>query len=115
MDPDLSKIFEAKEFKKGDIILQQNDKVDGLYVIKSGKVDVERDGEIIATLEAGDFFGEMGLLLHERRSATIKVTSDELSTYFLSKEIYAEVKDELGEDVVEKALQRYSETYKKYI
>ena len=50
-------------------------------------------------------------MLHERRSATIRVVSDDLSTYFLSKEAFEEVKDELGEELIEKTLQRYSETY----
>lgn len=115
MDPKLSDLCEVKEFKKGDIILRQEDKVDGMYVIKSGKVDVLRDNEVIASLEDGDYFGEMGLLLHERRSATVRAMSDTLSTYFLSKEDFEKVKEELGEDLIDKALKRYSETYKKYV
>lgn len=115
MDPILLEICEIKEFKKGDSILCQDDKSDGMYIIRSGKVEVERDGKIIGTLGDGDFFGAMSLFLHERRSANIRVLSDTLSTYFLSKIAFEEVKDELGEEVIGKVLQRYSETYKKYI
>ncbi len=112
MDEILLEVCENRDFKKDDIIFSQKDKADGMYIIKSGKVDVERDYEVIATLEDGDCFGEMGIMLHEKRSATIRVVSDNLSTYFLSKVAYEEVKDEMGEDVTEKALQRYSQTYK---
>jgi len=112
MDEILLEVCENKDFKKGDVIFNQEDKADGMYVIKSGKVDVERDDMVIATLEDGDFFGEMGLMLNEKRSATIRAVSDNLFTHFLSKVAYAEVKNELGAEVTEKALQRYSQTYK---
>lgn len=110
MDPELLKIFEVKDFKKGDIILHQDDKADGMYIIKSGKVEVERDDKVLAAMGEGDFFGIMGLMLHEKRSATVRVVSDDLSAYFLSKEAYEDVKDELGEEI-DKALKRYGETY----
>lgn len=115
MEQDLSEIFEPKEFKKGDVIIHQDDETNGMYVIKSGEVEVDRDDEVIANLEEGDFFGAMGLFLHEKRSATITAISDMVSTYFLPREKFEEVKGELGEEVMEKALQRYTETYKKYI
>lgn len=109
MDPELLKVCGVKDYKKGDIVLRQEDKADGMYVIKSGKVDVEIDGKIISTLAEGDFFGEMGIMLHEPRCATIRVMSDELSAYFLSKEKFEEVKDELGEEVITKILERTAE------
>ncbi len=112
MNEILLEACENKDFKKDDIIFSQEDKADGMYIIKSGKVDVERDYEVIATLGDGDCVGEMGIMLNEKRSATVRVVSDNLSTYFLSKIVYEEVKDELGAEVTEKALQRYGQTYK---
>jgi CRP/FNR family transcriptional regulator, cyclic AMP receptor protein len=43
-------------------------------VIVSGKAEVTRDGTHVADLGAGSFFGEMSLLDHEPRAATVTTT-----------------------------------------
>jgi CRP-like cAMP-binding protein len=103
--------FEERKFKKGDIVLHQNDEADGMYVILSGNVEVEIDNKIITSLESNDFFGEMALVANERRSATIRVVSDSLSTIFLSKEAFENIKGELNGDVKREMLQRIIENY----
>jgi CRP/FNR family transcriptional regulator, cyclic AMP receptor protein len=40
-------------------------------VIEEGEAEVTRDGEHVADLGSGDFFGEMGLLERTLRSATV--------------------------------------------
>jgi CRP-like cAMP-binding protein len=45
-------------------------------VIESGSAEVVHDGNHIADLGPGDFFGEMALLEHQRRSATVTASSD---------------------------------------
>ncbi len=110
MNEELLKICDLKEFKKGDVVLRNHDKSDGMYIIKSGTVDIEREGKLLATMKDGDFFGAMSLMLHEKRSADVIVTSDVLLAYFLSEDVYEEVKDELDEEM-EKALHRYADTY----
>jgi CRP-like cAMP-binding protein len=45
-------------------------------VIEEGTADVEHDGEHLADLGPGDFFGEMALLLNVPRTATVKATSE---------------------------------------
>jgi CRP-like cAMP-binding protein len=45
------------------------------FVIESGSAEVKRDGEAIAELGPGDFVGEMGLLGHEVRNASVEATS----------------------------------------
>jgi CRP-like cAMP-binding protein len=44
--------------------------------IEEGTADVEHDGEHLADLGPGDFFGEMALLLNVPRTATVKATSE---------------------------------------
>ncbi len=45
------------------------------FVIEDGAAEVRRDGERVAELGAGDFFGEIGLLETERRTATVAATT----------------------------------------
>jgi cAMP-dependent protein kinase regulator len=45
------------------------------FVIQKGTADVIRDGEKIAELGPGDFFGEIGMLETERRTADVVATS----------------------------------------
>ncbi len=45
------------------------------FVIEDGTADVQRDGEKIAELGPGDFLGEMGIMEHVVRNATVVTTS----------------------------------------
>ena len=66
-----------KHFQKGETVISQGDKGDAFYIIAEGSVEVfVRRGlkkEKVATLQEGEFFGEMSLITHERRSATVVV------------------------------------------
>jgi CRP/FNR family cyclic AMP-dependent transcriptional regulator len=45
------------------------------FVIEDGAAEVRQNGERIAELGAGDFFGEIGLLETQRRTATVTATT----------------------------------------
>jgi CRP/FNR family cyclic AMP-dependent transcriptional regulator len=45
------------------------------FVIESGTASVDHGDTHVADLGPGDFFGEMALLEHQRRSATVTTTS----------------------------------------
>ena len=45
------------------------------FVILDGTASVSHDGEVVAELGPDDFFGEIGLLESERRTATVTATS----------------------------------------
>lgn len=82
-DADLTKIVKLgvrKKFKKGSIILLEEETGSALFVIVAGKVKVVRaddDGRevILAILNEGDFFGEMAILDGLSRSASVVALS----------------------------------------
>jgi NADH dehydrogenase len=63
-------------YEAGQDIITQGELADAFYVIVRGTVEVVRqeDGHdtALARLTAGDSFGELGLLRHQRRSATVR-------------------------------------------
>jgi NADH dehydrogenase len=68
--------IQNQHFEPGDVVFQQGDLGDSVYVIEEGECDVlqEKDGpqKLLATLKAGDYFGEMALLSDQSRNATIQ-------------------------------------------
>ena len=68
-----------QHFEPGDIIFEQGDLGDSVYVIDEGECEVlcEREGEqeLLTTLGGGECFGEMALLSDRARSATIRAVS----------------------------------------
>ena len=60
---------------EGDVLVRQGDFSYELMAIEEGEAEVRRGDEVVATLGPGDFFGEMGVLKNELRSATIVASS----------------------------------------
>ncbi len=61
-----------QHFEPGDIIFHQGDLGDSVYVIRAGECEVSRDSCCIATLAAGEYFGEMAVMTDQSRNATIR-------------------------------------------
>lgn len=55
----------------GDSVMEQGELGDAFYAIGSGQADVIRDGELVATLGPGQHFGEIALLEHVPRTASV--------------------------------------------
>lgn len=77
---DVEKIFRhgmTMLFKKGDTIFYRDTIGNQMYVVLGGKVGVFADGDkCIAELTTGAMFGEMALVTHEKRSATVRGIED---------------------------------------
>jgi MFS family permease len=71
------------------------------YVIEDGEAEVSRDGHLVATLGRGDYFGEIALLRHVPRTATVVAKTP---TTLLSLEREGFLEEVTGHPVVRKAV-----------
>jgi NADH dehydrogenase FAD-containing subunit/CRP-like cAMP-binding protein len=69
-------------FRRGDYVFRQGDPALNFYAVEKGEVEVirtDRDGigeALIAVLGPGDYFGEMALIEHRPRSASVRARTD---------------------------------------
>tara|TARA_Y100000768_G_C23986377_1_gene689106 strand:+ start:201 stop:1244 length:1044 start_codon:yes stop_codon:yes gene_type:complete len=90
----LSKINEKLDavlLPPNEAVFEKGEEADSMYIIESGRAQVELDTPII--LEKGDYFGEMGLVNNNPRTATI-TTLEEVKLLQLKKEDLEELFDE---------------------
>jgi putative peptide zinc metalloprotease protein len=59
----------------GDEVVRQGEPGEHFYAVANGRFEVEKDGEIVGTVKAGGFFGELALLHEAPRAATVRATS----------------------------------------
>ena len=59
------------DFPDGHVIARQGDIGTGFFVVVEGSARVVRDGEAIATIGPGDFFGELSVLDGRPRTAQV--------------------------------------------
>lgn len=71
---------EIKKYKKGDIVFSEGDEGNSFYVVETGKVSIFIDDsgskKIINTLSDGGYFGEMGVVNNDKRSASAETNKD---------------------------------------
>jgi CRP/FNR family transcriptional regulator, cyclic AMP receptor protein len=68
--------FPPATFKPGEVIFAEgDDKGDKMYVIRSGEVEIERDGKVVEKLSRGGIFGEMALIDGSPRAATARAAT----------------------------------------
>jgi len=77
----LSKSLVKKSFKKGDFLFKEGEDTTGIYMICSGKVEINKvtpDGwnQMLAILAAGNFFGELSILENRRHEANAVAIED---------------------------------------
>ena len=92
-------------FMRGETITRQGAEAHWLYLITMGeaevRVAVNGTSETVARLHEGDFFGEMGMMTGEPRTATVMALTD-VECYRLDKESFQRIlqrRPEIAEDI----------------
>jgi len=72
----LTRVLSRKAYPKNSTIIAAGDATDAMYIVVSGRLKVimsDKEGQevILAILNQGEFFGEMGLIAQAPRSATV--------------------------------------------
>jgi CRP-like cAMP-binding protein len=101
----VSRSFEFETFTEGQVIIREGDKGRKFYIIKDGTAKVMKGNSQVATLEAGQYFGEMALLDDEERKASI-VAVQTVECFVLDRptfnRIMGSLKDILARDRAER-------------
>jgi NADH dehydrogenase len=80
LDVERTQRLTLAHFEPGEVIVEQGAPADAFYLVMKGEVQVVRtnpDGTQIelARQHEGDVFGEVGLLRHRRRNATVRAVA----------------------------------------
>ncbi len=86
---------QEKRFAPGQEIFKEGDSGDGVYVVKSGQVEISGaigagQRHAFARVVPGDFFGEMAVLDHQPRSASASAV-EATEVFFIPREPLAEL------------------------
>ncbi len=73
---------------EGWSVIMETTPADSAYIVLAGSAEIRKGGEVVATLGAGDVFGEIALLNHTLRNASV-VAAEPLRALRLGEEAIA--------------------------
>ena len=83
----LAKLAKEQRYEPGATIVKTGASGHGLYIIKEGNVSVVRDGQKVASMGPGQFFGEISVLDGGPRTADVRADTDTVCLTLISWEI----------------------------
>jgi len=113
----LSQVLTRKTYKRGQVIIQQDDIGTKFYIIRSGealakKTEVNGESQNLKKLRDGDFFGEMALLNSEPRVCNVVCISETCDCYILEKKAFNRILGGLGDIMKRTATKRTKQNEK---
>jgi cAMP-dependent protein kinase regulator len=80
---------------EGQHVVHQGEAGSQFFVITTGSADVTRDGQVVASLGPGDYFGELALFDPAPRNATVTATAP-TTLVSVSRNTFRELLGEVG-------------------
>jgi len=90
----MARLGEIESYNPGEAIVVEGSLGDALFLILSGQVAVHRGPQTFATLQSGEFFGEMSLVEPAPRSASVTA----MSASFLFRLPHDQLRDLISDD-----------------
>ena len=72
----IARLADSDTCHAGDVLVQEGNRGNERFVIVNGQAEVSHSGTAVATLEAGDYFGELAVLHPAPRTATVTAITD---------------------------------------
>jgi serine/threonine-protein kinase len=102
--------FPVRRFAAGEVIMREGDPGDDAYILAEGQCDVVKDlagtAHRLRTLGPGEMFGEMALLTHGIRTATVTAATDVVAWVVTRQVFERELSDQGWHGALLKALGR---------
>jgi CRP/FNR family cyclic AMP-dependent transcriptional regulator len=101
----LVSMLAERRFEVGATVVAEGEPGRSMFIVHSGKLEVSRRGESgrvihMASLEPGDFFGEMTLIEMQNRSATVVVESPTVLYELTARQLYTYYKSDVHAYVI---------------
>ena len=92
----LDEVSHHERYQQGETIFESGQSGDNLYIVQSGFVEVvignpDTAPRTIVNLGQGQLFGEMALVDHGPRSATVRALKDDTLVEVISRDDFSEV------------------------
>ncbi len=92
----IAETCEDQEIIKGEKLFSMGDTPDGMYIVASGNIGIQRGEQLLGELSENDFFGELGLFDDSPRMADAVARTDGM-VLFLQKEVFDGITEDLPE------------------
>ena len=89
---ELVKTMHPRQYKAGEMVFNSGDIGTSIVLIRSGSIEIKAAEKLLAELNAGDFFGEVALIIDEPRTADAIATEASELIFFLRSDLEEWVK-----------------------
>jgi CRP-like cAMP-binding protein len=96
----VARVTRIREHLDGDVIIHEGAKGRDFFVILEGSAKVTRGGQEVATIERGDFFGELALFDPAPRNATVTAVGKTRLAVLTQTEFHDVLKEETIRDSI---------------